>query len=106
MTRGRGGRYQIRKTIGLVLKEAQEPLSAEQIGERLTNLRSKYRNQRRYRNVGYSNNSISQMLRGAHGVSTGNVSRGREFNHNRVKTFQLTDENRFVTWVESKRVKR
>tara|TARA_R100000152_G_C6780545_1_gene213453 strand:+ start:192 stop:512 length:321 start_codon:yes stop_codon:yes gene_type:complete len=106
MPNGRKGRYQIRKQISQVLLNSPEPLSAEQINTKLGEAKTQYRKTRRYRNAGYSNNSISQLLRGAQGVETSTLNRGREFNHNQVKAFKVTDKERFVTWVESKRRRR
>ena len=103
MPNGRKGRYQIRKQISRVLLDSPEPLSAEQINTKLGEAKTQYRKSRRYRNAGYSNNSISQLLRGAHGIETSTLNRGREFNHNQVKAFKVTDKERFVTWLESKR---
>ncbi len=94
MARGRRGRYHIRSCIGKVLEEATEPLTAAEIGDRLALLGK--------RNLGVSNNSISQVLRGAHGIDT-NSRFVKHQNHAKRKTFSLKDSEKFTTWVESKR---
>lgn len=94
MARGRRGRYHIRSCIGKVLVEATEPLTADQISDRLALLGK--------RNLGVSNNSISQVLRGAQGITTGHTHL-QHANHAKRKTFKLDDSEKFTVWVESKR---
>lgn len=101
MPNGRKGRYQIRVSIAEVLRESEQPLSAEQIANRLSSLKNKKGRPRR--RVGYSPNSISQLLRGARGIENETESKGKDFNYGKVKTFQVTDDKKFTHWVESKR---
>ena len=101
MPNGRKGRYRIRKQISEVLIASHEPLTAEEINSRLKTQKNSLK--RNYRNNGYSNNSISQLLRGAKGVKTTTEIADRDRNYRRSKAFTVTDRNRFSTWVESKR---
>lgn len=78
----------------MVLADATSPLTAAEIGDRLALLKK--------RNLGVSNNSISQVLRGAKGVSTSETHVAHQ-NHAKRKTFSLNDSEKFTTWVESKR---
>jgi len=101
MARGRRGRYKIRKQISEVLIDSSEPLTAEGINAKLKNQKNSLR--RTYRNNGYSNNSVSQLLRGAHGIETSTQIADREQNYRKTKSFKVVDADRFTTWVESKR---
>tara|TARA_R100000329_G_C7545364_1_gene192615 strand:- start:421 stop:735 length:315 start_codon:yes stop_codon:yes gene_type:complete len=101
MPNGRKGRYQIRVHIAEVLRGSDEALSAEQIASRLSSLKNKKGRSRR--RVGYSPNSISQLLRGAKGIDNSTESKGKEFSYSKVKTFRVTDDEQFTHWVESKK---
>ena len=104
MANGRKGRYRIRKKIADVLCEAASALTADEIKGKLADQRRVRGG--RFRNTGYSANSISQMLRGAQGIDVSTSTLDKNMGYRKVKSFKVQDEESLYAWVESKRKRR
>jgi hypothetical protein len=100
MVRGRGGRrIKHRKEVGKILDRSLEPLTAKQISDKLNDAEG---SRRKLTTVRLNAISISQMLRGAKGVSSRNELR-TECDSNRRKVFEMENYDEYTVWVESKR---
>lgn len=90
--KGRRRFIKTRRAIGVILREAHEPMSPQEIAEAL-----RYRPARA---ITATPNRVSQLLRGARGVSSGKEVRDFDSSRQQSKVYSMDEFDEYEDWLD------
>tara|TARA_R100000152_G_C6663545_1_gene101791 strand:+ start:224 stop:511 length:288 start_codon:yes stop_codon:yes gene_type:complete len=90
--KGKRKHIQTRREMGRILRNATEPMSPQEIAEAL-----RYRPRRA---ISATPNRVSQLLRGAKGVSSGTEVRDFDSSRQKSNVYKMDDYDLYEDWLD------